>query len=103
MRIGFDAKRAYQNATGLGNYSRTIIRGLLRYYPSHQYLLAAPHPSRFPDFAFPTLSKGGPKAWPASPLTSIPSYHHTVHLPPCGAPSPSDMSCAAMGQTSSTA
>ena len=25
MKIGFDAKRAYQNLTGLGNYSRDLI------------------------------------------------------------------------------
>ena len=28
MKIGFDAKRAAQNATGLGNYSRFVIAGL---------------------------------------------------------------------------
>ncbi len=78
MRIGFDAKRAYQNATGLGNYSRTIIRGLLRYYPSHQYLLAAPHPSRFPDFAFPTLSKGGTEG-----LAGISPHIYTILPPHC--------------------
>lgn len=26
MNIGFDAKRAAQNRTGLGNYSRFVIR-----------------------------------------------------------------------------
>ena len=29
MRIGFDAKRAYQNFTGLGNYSRDLIENLI--------------------------------------------------------------------------
>lgn len=29
MRIGFDAKRAFNNKTGLGNYSRFILNGLL--------------------------------------------------------------------------
>ena len=28
MRIGFDAKRAFNNNTGLGNYSRFIIESL---------------------------------------------------------------------------
>ena len=28
--IGFDAKRAAQNRTGLGNYSRFVVRGLSR-------------------------------------------------------------------------
>ena len=26
MKIGFDAKRAAQNRTGLGNYSRFVLR-----------------------------------------------------------------------------
>lgn len=37
MRIGFDAKRAYHNTTGLGNYSRTLMSGLITYYPEHLY------------------------------------------------------------------
>lgn len=31
MRIGLDAKRAYNNFSGLGNYSRFVIKGLARY------------------------------------------------------------------------
>lgn len=31
MRIGFDAKRAFINNTGLGNYSRTLIKGLYEF------------------------------------------------------------------------
>lgn len=42
MRIGFDAKRAFQNRTGLGNYSRTLVTSLAEYYPEHQYVLFAP-------------------------------------------------------------
>ncbi len=42
MRIGFDAKRAYQNRTGLGNYSRTLVTSLAEYYPEHEYVLFAP-------------------------------------------------------------
>ncbi len=38
MRIGFDAKRAFNNHTGLGNYSRFIIESLLEYAPEHEYL-----------------------------------------------------------------
>ncbi len=45
MKIGFDAKRAYHNNTGLGNYSRTLIEGLTTYYPSHEYFLFNPRPS----------------------------------------------------------
>lgn len=42
MRIGFDAKRAFCNSTGLGNYSRNIIRAMIRYYPQHEYVLFTP-------------------------------------------------------------
>jgi len=42
MRIGFDAKRAFNNPTGLGNYSRTLIRQLSQLYPEHQYFLFTP-------------------------------------------------------------
>ena len=42
MRIGFDAKRAMQNFTGLGNYSRYLIEILYRFHPENEYLLYAP-------------------------------------------------------------
>lgn len=35
MRIGFDAKRAFANKTGLGNYSRFVLQSLLRYAPEN--------------------------------------------------------------------
>ena len=46
MRIGFDAKRAAQNATGLGNYSRFVIGSLLDLAPGNDYLLYVPSPSK---------------------------------------------------------
>jgi len=45
MRIGFDAKRAYHNFSGLGNYSRDIIRHLVNQYPEHQYFVYSPKPN----------------------------------------------------------
>ena len=45
MNIGFDAKRAYHNRTGLGHYSRTLVHSLSEYYPEHQYYLFNPKPS----------------------------------------------------------
>ncbi len=42
MIIGFDAKRAYCNERGLGNYSRTLIDQLLEFYPENTYLLFTP-------------------------------------------------------------
>ena len=42
MKIGFEAKRVYHNTTGLGNYSRDLVRGLAKYYPQNQYFLYNP-------------------------------------------------------------
>ena len=42
MRIGFDAKRAFLNNTGLGNYSRDTIRILSNYYADNKYFLYTP-------------------------------------------------------------
>ena len=43
MRIGFDAKRAFSNFTGLGNYSRDTIRILEKFYPKNQFYLFTPN------------------------------------------------------------
>lgn len=42
MKIGFDAKRATQNSTGLGNYSRFVLGALATYAQEHEYLLYTP-------------------------------------------------------------
>ena len=42
MIIGFDAKRAFQNQTGLGNYSRMLICGLAQQYQNVRSFLYAP-------------------------------------------------------------
>jgi glycosyltransferase involved in cell wall biosynthesis len=42
MTIAFDAKRAFHNARGLGNYSRDTIRLLSSFYPENNYLLFNP-------------------------------------------------------------
>ena len=39
MNIGFDAKRAFLNHTGLGNYGRTVISSLVLYFPENDYKL----------------------------------------------------------------
>lgn len=39
MKIGFDAKRAFLNNSGLGNYSRTLIKSLDEYFPENDYTL----------------------------------------------------------------
>jgi len=42
MNIGFDAKRAFLNGSGLGNYSRNTIELMSHYFPEHQYNLFTP-------------------------------------------------------------
>ena len=39
MKIGYDGKRFFHNATGLGNYSRDLIRIMAKFNPENQYLL----------------------------------------------------------------
>lgn len=47
MKIGFDAKRAAQNRTGLGNYSRFILRILSENLPGENELyLYTPNPKK---------------------------------------------------------
>jgi glycosyltransferase involved in cell wall biosynthesis len=55
MNIGFDAKRAYHNGTGLGHYSRTLVSSLAQYFPEHHYYLFNPKPGKFQLNAEPNL------------------------------------------------
>ena len=41
-RIGYDAKRLFNNFTGLGNYSRTLLGNTAEYYPDNAYHLYSP-------------------------------------------------------------
>lgn len=47
MNIGYDAKRAFHNGTGLGHYSRTLLHSLAEYYPGHHYYLFNPKAGSF--------------------------------------------------------
>lgn len=67
MNIGFDAKRAAQNRTGLGNYSRFVIWILSEKFAGNQYHLYTPKPHRMPY------------------LQEIPTLKHLfLHFPPQG-------------------
>jgi glycosyltransferase involved in cell wall biosynthesis len=46
MNIGFEAKRVFHNKTGLGNYSRDLVRIIAEYYPQNNYLLYNPKPAK---------------------------------------------------------
>lgn len=43
MNIGFDAKKAIVNLTGIGNYSRRVVQALSGEYPSDGLFLFGPH------------------------------------------------------------
>lgn len=49
LPIAFDAKRAFDNRTGLGNYSRTLLTSLARHRPKLGLTLYAPRPPRFAE------------------------------------------------------
>ena len=56
MKIGFDAKRAAQNRTGLGNYSRFVLRVLSQQEGGNEYHLYVPDARRAPYLPeIPTL------------------------------------------------
>lgn len=42
MKIGFDGKRAVQNFTGLGNYSRYVLEAIQKYYPNEELSIYVP-------------------------------------------------------------
>lgn len=44
MKIGFEAKRFFHNKTGLGNYSRDLVRILVQNFRNNSYVLYNPKP-----------------------------------------------------------
>ena len=50
--IAFDAKRLFNNFTGLGNYSRTLVRNLQTYFPENEYHLFTPKITRNEETAY---------------------------------------------------
>lgn len=46
MNIGFDAKRAFHNGTGLGVFSRVLINLLAEHSPQNNYFLYNPKPGK---------------------------------------------------------
>lgn len=100
MNIGFDAKRVYQNTTGLGHYSRTLVTSLAKYFAKNEYYLFAPKltdtfnadnfknihtiiPSRFPST---TLKAAWRSNWVKKDLLQhkIDVYHGLSHEIPFG-------------------
>ncbi len=100
MNIGFDAKRVYQNTTGLGHYSRTLVTSLAKYFSKNEYYLFAPKitdtfnaanfknihaivPSRFPSTALKAAWRSN---WVKKDLLQhkIDVYHGLSHEIPFG-------------------
>lgn len=99
MNIGFDAKRAYHNGTGLGHYSRTLISSLANFYPESEYYLCNPKPAskfhlpqlknihevlpKFPDSLFRSAWRS---SWVKKDLKKykIDLYHGLSHEIPIG-------------------
>lgn len=57
IRIGYDAKRAFFNTSGLGNYSRGVIEMMARHYPENEYLLYTPSYSNKGIYNNPKVTK----------------------------------------------
>lgn len=65
MRIAFDGKRFFNNSSGLGNYSRDLVRILATYFPENKYVLLNKEQSEkgkdvlnLPNVSFVETSKG---------------------------------------------
>ena len=71
IRIGFDAKRAAQNGTGLGNYSRFVIDSLIDRYPNNDYLLYIPNSKKSPHLNEITNADKAEKHCPHTPFTRL--------------------------------
>ena len=105
MKIGYDAKRAFQNFTGLGNYSRTLIETLTTHFPENEYHLFTPklndiprvtkvttHPSVSVHLPLGSLNKKLPALWRSYTInkdiqkTGIQIFHGLSHELPLSMP-----------------
>ncbi|MDR1745843.1 MAG: glycosyltransferase family 4 protein [Tannerella sp.] len=80
MKIGFDAKRAVQNNTGLGNYSRRVIEALSGEFPDNKYVLFAPR--RRENVRLRTILGRGNVSWvfPRGAARWLPSLWRTFGM-----------------------
>ena len=52
MKLAFDAKRLFNNHTGLGNYSRSLVRNLQDLFPTIDYHLFTPEKKQSSSTAY---------------------------------------------------
>ncbi len=85
MRIGFDAKRAFFNGSGLGNYSRSLISNLSKHAPENEYVLFKNKDKQGVSFDFASnTSVVSPKSFFYKKMNSIwRSYGITKNIREC--------------------
>jgi glycosyltransferase involved in cell wall biosynthesis len=80
VRIGYDAKRLFNNFTGLGNYARFVVDGVAKRFPENEYWLytpkAKPHPETAPFLGPPFILRQPKSVWERS----LSSYWRSVSL-----------------------
>ncbi len=97
LKIGFDAKRAFHNDSGLGNYSRTLLEGISQFYPNLQCILFNPRKSQrdwgkdfqvvMPEFPYSLLPSAIWRSWGVSRekfFAQLDIYHGLSHELPWG-------------------
>jgi glycosyltransferase involved in cell wall biosynthesis len=77
MHIGFDAKRAFFNRSGLGVYSRSTVSLLGKYAPENHYTLFSPKQGNSADFAVP---EGVSVVYPRGLASAVPSLWRTFGM-----------------------
>jgi len=80
--IGYDAKRAFNNGSGLGNYSRLLIESMLRAYPNNDYRLYTPQVKpEFNDWATGIQNSGARLEQPTKSMQKVfRSYWRSIAL-----------------------
>lgn len=76
--IGYDAKRAFANNAGLGNYSRFVLDGISSLYPAEQFFLFSPVREAHPALS-PILARQNVRAVFPAGLSRLSSSFWRVH------------------------
>ena len=81
FKIGYDAKRAYQNYTGLGNYSRDLLKNIFLNYPENDYVLYTPNSIKNPRLSFLSDHENVETRFPNSSLhKTFKGYWRSINL-----------------------
>jgi glycosyltransferase involved in cell wall biosynthesis len=81
FKIGYDAKRAYQNYTGLGNYSRDLLKNVFSNFPENDYVLYTPNSIKNPRLSFLSEHDNVETRFPNSSLhKTFKGYWRSINL-----------------------